>query len=607
MSDADAPNQGLKPPRRWSSVATVVLLLLVAATLLYFPIREARQAANRSACKNHLHQIGLALHAYHEEYGSFPPAYTVDADGRRMHSWRVLILPFLGQDDLYSQYRFDEPWDGPHNRELVARMPEVFGCPGQDDAHTGRTQYLAVVGPETVWPEQYAGAVRDVFDGTSNTIQLVEWAESDVNWLEPRDVSYREARRSPLRVTHPPGSDEGIQHALFADGSVRAISLHIEPRTYRQLLTARSGALFPGVDWPVDLPVGQFEFGEAVSSDQLERTDVIPYRSGRISDGRNYVNCATFQLAWDDFRTVVGGDAVRLDGDPPLAAAMNAESFPRSALAADSFVARGGLMRDGILDQILAEMAQKFPNADRELLASRPSDDAVVMYAFLLKVLPFREEFDRLGEPIAFKTGDGDEQTVASFGLSDVPIGGLREHAVREQVTILDYVNNDDFILRIDAGNTHDGIILAKVAPGPTLAATLDRVQERIRQPHSSHNRRECETGEPLAIPVLTLNVRRDYGEVLGHHILNPELTGLWIDRAAEVIRFRLDETGAHLEAEAEIVGENGHSEPVPVPGPRRFVFDRPFLLLLQERDAPTPYFAAWIANTELMDRVSAP
>jgi hypothetical protein len=132
-------------------------------------------------------------------------------------------------------------------------------------------------------------------------------------------------------------------------------------------------------------------------------------------------------------------------------------------------------------------------------------------------------------------------------------------------------------------------------------------VQERIRQPHPSHNRRKCQTGEPLAIPVLTLNVRRNYGEILGRHILNPELTGLWIDRAAEVIRFRLDETGAHLEAEAEIVGENGHSEPVPVPGPRRFVFDRPFLLLLQERDASTPYFAAWIANTELMERVSAP
>ena len=607
MSETDSGNRGPSPPRRWSFVVTITLLLLLAGTLLYFPIRAALDAASRTACKDNLRQIGFALHAYHDQYGSFPPAYTVDVDGHRMHSWRVLILPFLGEQDLYAQYRFDEPWDGPNNRELAARMPEVFACPGQDGAHTGRTQYLAIVGPETVWPEQYASSIRDVFDGTSNTIQVVEWADSDVTWLEPRDVSYREARRSPLRVTHPPGSDEGVQHALFADGSVRGIPPHAEPRIYRHLLTARSGALFPGIDWPVDLPVGQFEFGEAVSSEQLERTDIIPYRSAPIADGRNYVNCATFPLAWDDFRSVVGGDPIRLEGDPPLAAAMNAESFPRSALAADSFVARGGLMRDGILNEILAEMAQKFPNAERELLASRPSDDAVVMYAYLLKVLPFREEFDRLGKPIAFQTGGSDEQTVAAFGLPDVPIAGLREHAVREQVTILDYVNNDDFILRIDAGNTQDGIILAKVAPGPTLADTLDDVQRRIEWPHPAHKHRECETGEPLAVPVLTLNVRSDYGEILGRHILNAELTGLWIERAAEVIRFRLDETGAHLEAEAEIVGENGHSEPVPVPRPRRFIFDRPFLVLLEERDAPAPYFAAWIANTELMERVSAP
>ena len=73
--------------------------LVVLAVLAYYAVQQVRQDARRNACKDNLRQIGLALSAYHEEYGSFPPAYIVDAAGRRMHSWRVLILPYLGQSN----------------------------------------------------------------------------------------------------------------------------------------------------------------------------------------------------------------------------------------------------------------------------------------------------------------------------------------------------------------------------------------------------------------------------------------------------------------------------------------------------------------------------
>ena len=80
-------------------------------------------------CTNNLKHIGLALLNYNDIFGCFPPAYTTDANGKPMHSWRVLILPFIEQQTLYKRYRFDEPWDGPNNSLLAKEMPSVFPLP----------------------------------------------------------------------------------------------------------------------------------------------------------------------------------------------------------------------------------------------------------------------------------------------------------------------------------------------------------------------------------------------------------------------------------------------------------------------------------------------
>ncbi|MAG93113.1 MAG: hypothetical protein CMJ48_05125 [Planctomycetaceae bacterium] len=585
------------PPRRSLRAVWVLLGLVVLALLAYSPVRQFLEAERRKTCKNNMKQLGLALANYHDEYGSFPPAYTLDAEGKRMHSWRVLILPQLGEDELYAAYRFDEPWDGPHNRKLFEQAPAVFACPSHGDASAGRTRYLAVVSPRTAWPEQYAASIRDILDGVHNTIMVVERNDSDVLWMEPRDVSLSEAQQTPLSVSHPPDAESGIQHVLLAGGSVHAVSSEIDADTYRSLLSAYGGAPFPGVEWPLELLAGSYDFGPELSSEQLPTTDVVPYTSGPIIEGRNYLYCATFQIAWDDFRSLVGGVPIRLKGDPPFAAAMNAESFPRTALSEDSYVARGGLVRDGILKDIAAGMSKKFPNARPGILASPPSHQGVAFYAYLRKDLPFREKFDRLPDPLQFTTTSG-KHAVAAFGLPETDA----EAIVREQVTVLDHISDDDFILRIETANRQDEIVLAKVVPGKTFAETLADVHARIKSPDATHTRREVEEGEPVALPVLTLNVKRAFNEIYRGAIEHPELADLSITRATQIIRFRLDEAGAQLESEAEIIGEFGEDEPPPPPMPRRFIFDRPHLILLQELGATAPYFAAWIGNAELME-----
>src|SRR5688500_8670454 len=97
------------------------MLLWVAACGCIFTIGRAAwialstagDEARRSSCLGHCCQLGIALHSYHDEYGSFPPAYVADANGKPMHSWRVLILPFIEEQALYQRYRFNEPWNGP--------------------------------------------------------------------------------------------------------------------------------------------------------------------------------------------------------------------------------------------------------------------------------------------------------------------------------------------------------------------------------------------------------------------------------------------------------------------------------------------------------------
>jgi hypothetical protein len=138
----------------WRWVPLLLALAGLMGLCMMGPPMEPRGIGSRPGkCVNNLKQIALALHNYHDDHGCFPPAYVADANGRPMHSWRVLILPYLEQKVLYDQYDFTEPWNGPNNSKLLATPPDTYGCPSDDRTCgvTGAwpTSYLAVVGAET--------------------------------------------------------------------------------------------------------------------------------------------------------------------------------------------------------------------------------------------------------------------------------------------------------------------------------------------------------------------------------------------------------------------------------------------------------------------------
>src|SRR5262249_58067970 len=102
--------------------------------------------SNFPECMKNLQRIGLALHAYHDDQVAFPMAGIACKDGRRGLSWRVAILPYLGEKRLYDKFKLDEPWDSPHNSQLQKEMPAVFACPSTTFRDPSLTTYRAVVG-----------------------------------------------------------------------------------------------------------------------------------------------------------------------------------------------------------------------------------------------------------------------------------------------------------------------------------------------------------------------------------------------------------------------------------------------------------------------------
>lgn len=202
-------------------------VILVGLLLPVFD--QPRPRSFRSQCQNNLKQLGFALHLYHQTYGSFPPAYVVGPDGRAWHSWRALILPYIEESILYSQYRFDEPWDGPNNRSLASRMPSVLACPAHDDAAGGHTSYFAILGTHTMWPGAKPTHIDDIRDGTTDTMALVEYSGRKVSWMAPVDIAELEVIEVFSRSDPPDFAHGAAAVTARADGSVKTELLGSDP------------------------------------------------------------------------------------------------------------------------------------------------------------------------------------------------------------------------------------------------------------------------------------------------------------------------------------------------------------------------------------------
>lgn len=213
-----------------------VLLVLCAGigyVVLLPAFATSREAEAKVACAENIKTIAQALRNYHDDFGSFPPAYTVDSDGTPLHSWRALILPYIGQQALYDRLDFSQGWDELVNVKYSQVNIPVYRCPSSPNMPDGHCVYVGIEDPNGIFFKTETTSLSDIEDGADKTILVAECAaRSAVSWLMPRDVV---RSRFPVAEQHDDGS-----HCCTADGSVHFMPTRV-PLKVRDALVTKAG------------------------------------------------------------------------------------------------------------------------------------------------------------------------------------------------------------------------------------------------------------------------------------------------------------------------------------------------------------------------------
>lgn len=240
-------------------IAGVLLLLCGGGAYgIYYIITTIKakgtDASDRFNVSNNLKQIGTGMLNYSVGANGFP-TNSYDAAGKPLLSWRVHILPQMGEQALYNQFRLDEPWDSPANRALLSRMPKVYGTADESLARVPlgtKTYYRGFSMPGAVMepkPGNPPGQINfpglpapkprgpnfvDIKDGSSNTFLVVEAGEA-VEWTKPDDLAWTPGQPVPAFGGIRTKSDVFL--ALYADGSVKPVKKSIDPNQLKGVVT----------------------------------------------------------------------------------------------------------------------------------------------------------------------------------------------------------------------------------------------------------------------------------------------------------------------------------------------------------------------------------
>lgn len=206
------------------------------------PLLElARANSARARTVSNLKYLALAMHNFHDANKAFPPAAVLSKNGgQKLLSWRVQLLPYLGEGPLYRQFHLDEPWDSDHNKTLIKKMPDVFdaGNATVEMRLRGMTTYLVPVGEKTAFEKTTGSTIRDISDGTSNTIMIVEaLREQAVSWTRPDDLPFDPKVPSRGVVDNRNTSF----WTAFCDGSVRRLDIKTNAENLRRYFQMNDG------------------------------------------------------------------------------------------------------------------------------------------------------------------------------------------------------------------------------------------------------------------------------------------------------------------------------------------------------------------------------
>jgi hypothetical protein len=332
-------------------------------------------------------------------------------------------------------------------------------------------------------------------------------------------------------------------------------------------------------------------FGGLIKQDKptksADNSQIISHLEEKIDQNKNIVYASTFRASWTMLKEDVIKNNVIVNGAYQLGNMLN--KSPYRPLNSDDWVCHAGFVEDGVLDRINSSLQSKFGIMETDLDQYKDERDAIICYSYFKKSLNFKVPFESLEWD--FQSNGGSDR-VDCFGVSKSRDDEQTEElkARRQQVKIYDYRNPDDFIVRLEGKEENKEIILAKVQPGKTVKETLITVLVRMQLSAPE----DLIFLDELIIPKINLEINHSYDELVGKFLANPGFTEYFFTQASQEINFSLDESGAHGSANGEIVKIKG-------PTSTLYHFDKPFLLIMKDKDQAEPDLVMWIANTDYL------
>ena len=355
-----------------------------------------------------------------------------------------------------------------------------------------------------------------------------------------------------------------------------------------------------GVPPSHDEQLGKPELKVSSVSKELKRTSIVAHLHAPMEAGRTLVWCSTMQLAWNELcGFVTGGEGQpTLSANPgTLAPELMKGRGTRREIGEGSFVATAG-MGPATIDRIRKELAETFKGqASPSLLPATLGPDEILAYAYLFKNLEFPAPFMTSRWPTEWTgTGGKAEASLDMWGWwkdREVP----SEEEIRTQVKVLAYDSPERWSVELQTKSQGDRLVVSRLAPQSTLAATVDAANALGQGKEPG----EVKGGDTLRVPYLNFDLTESFEALKGVGISGPKGGGS-ISEAIQNIRLRLDEKGAVLKSEAVI----GVTSAPMFEEPKRMICDGPFLIQMIKQGATTPYFAAWVANPEVLARKKA-
>jgi prepilin-type processing-associated H-X9-DG protein len=226
----------------WGACLTIFVISSLLG-MLSIAVHKAREAALISCLGCHLKQMAVAFLNYRDEHGRFPPAYTTDSQGKPLQSWRALILRQIEEGELSERLDLTKPWNDPANAEPASQSISTYRGPWEERTFPNHTNFVAVLGRDTVWGVDLGVEKSEITDDPGETIMLVEMKKSGIPWAEPRDLdwenlppSFDKQNYMKLLSNHSTGL-----YVAFADGSVKLLPPDLPLEVFEAMLTKSGG------------------------------------------------------------------------------------------------------------------------------------------------------------------------------------------------------------------------------------------------------------------------------------------------------------------------------------------------------------------------------